>query len=199
MTPPSDIGTALRQYRIRTRINQDAIARSLGVSQSQISRWESGRDQPRAANADAIRALVWGRSDPVLAGLMHYVRGALAPLVLFDETLSVVAASPFLRGTGAPLAHFGWLFDPAINPELSRLAQRFRTLGPSTPVLSLEIPYSHEARPWACFGRLTVNTVGADLFAIGELSFVHDTAQRIEAIALRAAARPGMGTGPDRA
>ena len=125
--------------------------------------------------------------------------GALAPLVLFDETLSVVAASPFLRGTGAPLAHFGWLFDPAINPELSRLAQRFRTLAPSTPVLSLEIPYSHEARPWACFGRLTVNTVGADLFAIGELSFVHDTAQRIEAIALRAAARPGMGTGPDRA
>lgn len=37
-----DIGMALRSFRIRSRINQAAIARTLGVSQSQVSRWEGG-------------------------------------------------------------------------------------------------------------------------------------------------------------
>lgn len=186
-----DIRMALRSYRIRTRINQEAMAKTLGVSQSQISRWESGRDRPRAHNLDAIEALIWGRTDPVLAGLIHYVRGAQAPLVLFDERLAVVAASPFLRGRGAPLSLFGWLFDPEINPTLDGMARRFSLLARSEPVIAIEIPFSHEARPWACHGRLTVNRIGPDLYAIGEMSFLRDERQKVTKIVLKAAARPG--------
>lgn len=193
-----DIGMALRSFRIRTRINQDAIARTLGVSQSQISRWESGRDRPRAHNFDALHALIWGRTDPVLAGLIHYVRGAQAPLVLLDDALAIVAASPFLRGGGGPLAMFGWLFDGEINPALAGMASRFAMLSNTEPVIALEIPYSHEARPWACYGRLTVNRIGPDLYAIGEMSFVRDGKQKVTRIGLRAAARPGAAAGSDR-
>ena len=190
-----DIGMALRSFRVRTRINQDAIARTLGVSQSQVSRWESGRDRPRAHNLDAIEALIWGRTDPVLAGLIHYVRGAQAPLVLFDDRLAIVAASPFLRGGGGPLALFGWLFDPEINPALAGMARRFTMLAKTEPVIALEIPFSHEARPWACYGRLTVNRIGPERFAIGEMSFLRDGRQKVTRIALRAAARPGVTSG----
>ncbi|WMT92073.1 helix-turn-helix transcriptional regulator [Pelagibacterium sp. H642] len=190
-----DIGMALRSFRIKTRINQDAIARTLGVSQSQVSRWESGRDRPRAANLDAIKALIWGRADPVLAGLIHYVRGAQAPLVLFDAGLEIVVASPFLRERGGPLRLFGWLFDAEINPALDGMARRFLTLAKTEPVIALEIPFSHEARPWACHGRLTVNRIEPDLYAIGEMSFIRDDRQRVTRIGLRAAARPGAGPG----
>lgn len=199
MDPETDIGTALRLYRIRARINQDAIARSLGVSQSQVSRWESGRDRPRAHNIDAIKGLIWGRTDPVLAGIMHYVRGAQAPIVLFDGALGIVAASPFLRVRGGPLTLFGWLFDPDINPTLPGLARRFEMLARTAPVMMLEIPYSHEARPWACHGRLTVNRIGPELYALGEMSFVRDDRQKVRSIGLTAAARPGATSGPDRA
>lgn len=194
-----DIGVALRSFRIRTRINQDAIARTLGVSQSQVSRWESGRDRPRAANLDAIQALIWGRTDPVLAGLIHYVRGAQAPLVLFDHRLEIVAASPFLRGSGGPLRLFGWLFEARINPALAGMARRFATLAGTEPVIALEIPFSHEARPWACHGRLTVNRIGPDLYAIGEMSFTRDERQMVRRIVLKPAIRPGASSGPDRA
>lgn len=184
MSRENDIGLALRRYRISSRINQDAVARTLGVSQSQISRWESGRDRPRADNADAIEALIWGRTQPELAGLIHYVRGAQAPLVLFDRTLAVVSASRFLRGHGQPLAWFGWLFDPQINPTLVGLARRFERLAQTEPVLILQIPFSHEARPWACHGRLSVNRIGPELYSIGEMSFVRDERQEVTRIAL---------------
>ena len=189
-----DIGMALRSFRIKTRINQDAIARTLGVSQGQISRWESGRDRPRAANLDALKALIWGRTDPVLAGLIHYVRGAQAPLVLFDGDLEIIAASPLLRERGGPLRLFGWLFDAGINPALSGMARRFSALARSEPVVELEIPFSHEARPWACYGRLTINRIGPDLYAIGEMSFARDGKQNVTRIALKPAARPGANT-----
>lgn len=194
-----EIGMALRRFRVSTRINQDAIAKTLGVSQSQVSRWESGRDRPRAYNLDAIQALIWGRSDPVLAGLIHYVRGAQAPLVLFDEGLEIVAASPFLRERGGPLKLFGWLFDKEINPTLAGMAKRFAVLAKAEPVMTLEIPFSHEARPWACHGRLTVNRVGPELYAIGEMSFTRDEKHKVTRIGLKPATRPGTTTATDRA
>lgn len=127
----------------------------------------------------------------MLAGLIHYVRGTQAPLVLFDAGLTILAASPVLRGNGAPLALFGWLFDAEINPALAGMAERFATLAQTEPVIALVIPFSHEALPWACHGRLTVERIGPDLHAVGEMSFLRDEAQKVTRIALRAAARPG--------
>lgn len=180
----SDIGAALRAYRVRFSIKQDALARAMGVSQGQVSRWESGRERPGARNLDAIDALIRGRTDPLLAGLIHYVRGASAPLALFDAQLSVIAASPALSGIGAPLTRFGWLFDPAINPALDGLQKRFVAMSKSGQALALEIPFSHEAHPWACYCRLIVGRVGPDIAAIGETTFARDEAQTVSRISL---------------
>ena len=88
----ADVGATLRGYRARFSIKQDALARALDVSQGQLSRWESGRERPGARNRDVIDALIHGRADPLLAGLINYVRGARAPLALFDARLAIVAA-----------------------------------------------------------------------------------------------------------
>lgn len=195
----SDIGMALRGYRIRAGINQAVMARTLGVSQSQVSRWESGRDRPRARNAEAIKALVWGRSDPVLAGLIHYVRGAAAPLVLFDSDLRILAASRFLRGSGGPLALFGWLFDPAVNPEYRSLKAQLDAMARrSAAGMAFEIPFSHEARPWACYGRLTFYRIEPELYALGELSFVRDEQLRVTVLGVRAQPAAPVEPSPDR-
>ena len=197
-----DLGRALRNYRITARINQAVMARTLGVSQSQISRWESGRDRPRAHNEAAIRAMIWGREDPVLAGLIRYGRGAAGPLVLFDPALTIIAASPFLRGTGGPLALFGWLFDPQTNPEYPRLAARCAQLAARpqpTLGIRMEMPFSHEARPWACIGRLSFYPIGPDAYAIGELSFMRDDGLRVERMALHPiTAGPGVAGSGDQ-
>lgn len=180
----SDIGAALRAYRARFSIKQEALARAMGVSQGQVSRWESGRERPGARNLNAIDALIKGRTDPLLAGLIQYVRGSRGPLALFDAQLGVLAASPALSGIGAPLTRFGWLFDPAVNPALDQLQKRFVTLSKSGQALALEIPFSHEARPWACYCRLIVGRVGSDIAAIGEMAFARDEAQTVRRISL---------------
>src|SRR5690606_13892144 len=106
----TDIGLALRRYRISARLNQADIARSLGVSQSRVSRWESGRERPRAGNLELLAALVWGRNDPVLDALIHQARESMSPLVLVDARLEIIAASRFLRLAGGPLGQFGTVF-----------------------------------------------------------------------------------------
>ncbi|SDG25193.1 helix-turn-helix domain-containing protein [Pelagibacterium luteolum] len=182
MDGTGDIGQALRRFRIGARINQGAMAQTLGVSQSQVSRWESGRDTPRPHNIEAIAALIWGRRRAEIEALAMFVRGAQAPLVLFDDQLAIVEASAFLRLRGGPLKTFGWLFDCDINPALPAMAARMRGLAESAAVLALAIPFSHEDRPWACKGRLTLTRIGGALYALGELSFVRDDKERVRAI-----------------
>lgn len=183
-----DLGMALRGYRIRARINQALIARTLGVSQSQVSRWESGRDRPRAHNAEAIRALVWGRTDPLLAGLVHHVRGSAAALAVLDDALRVVAASPALKPPTGALGRFGWLFDPALNLDLPFVAARFRALAAAPPGplgAQLAIPFTHEARPWLCTARLTLYRAGPQLWSVAEIGFAQDEAHAVEDVILK--------------
>lgn len=188
MEMAADLGRALRAYRIRARINQALIARTLGVSQSQVSRWESGRDRPRAHNAEAIRALVWGRNDPLLAGLIHHVRGSGAALALLDGTLRVVAASPALKPPTGAFARFGWLFDPALNLDLPYIAARLRLLADGTPPplgMILAIPFQHGAQPFVCTARLSFHRDGPHVWSLAEMSFAPDDAGRSADVEMR--------------
>ncbi|MBI4045772.1 MAG: helix-turn-helix transcriptional regulator, partial [Devosia nanyangense] len=82
MNQPHEICVALRSYRIKARIKQQVIAQALGVAQSQISRWESGREIPRPHNIEAIRLLLWGDAATPLQSLIYFVRTSALPLVL---------------------------------------------------------------------------------------------------------------------
>lgn len=54
------IGTALKEYRIKTGISQEALAGHLGVSQSQLGHYEAGENAPTAASLKRIaKALGW--------------------------------------------------------------------------------------------------------------------------------------------
>ncbi|WP_127145002.1 helix-turn-helix domain-containing protein [Pelagibacterium montanilacus] len=171
------IGDALRTYRIRAGLDQAGIARALGVSQSQVSRWESGRDRPRAANLAAIRALVWGRDEPVLAGLIQTVRLASGPLAVFDARLQPLSASRSLRQAGGAMARFGWVFQPDQNPAVTLLARRLCAGAEASSEVTgarICLPFSFEAKPWAARVRLALYRVGPEIYGLGELDFAPD-------------------------
>ena len=53
-----DWGKALREYRARTGLNQQGLAKQLGISQPQISRIEAGYALPGTDIASTVRALI---------------------------------------------------------------------------------------------------------------------------------------------
>ncbi len=172
---PTEIGLALRRYRIAARLNQADIAHSLGVSQSRVSRWESGQEMPRALNLELLTALVWGRSDPVLDALVHQVRESMSPLVLVDARLDILAASRFLRLSGGPLGQFGAVLDRHWNPGIDSLARQFRALaGEGAVAVRIVLPFTHEDERWMCSARLTYCPIGPRLYGMGEMSFARE-------------------------
>lgn len=165
---------ALRSWRIRARINQAVLARTLGVSQSQISRWESGRDMPRAHNAEAIRALVFGRDETQLAALIHFVQTSLAPLALFDADHLLVAASAPLGQDGAPFAHWRWLFDVGAHAAYGPVLARYRDIlaRPGGVVgLRIRVPFLLDGEPWLAQAEMTICATGGTHASIAEITF----------------------------
>lgn len=183
-----DLGLELRRFRIKARINQQIIAKTLGVSQSQVSRWESGRDAPRAHNADAIEALVWGRPDPQLAALTQFVEISEANLALFNHAHELIAASKPLLAPGGPMQMFGWVLDPHTNPAFAPVFRQYMGLlqNPDGIVgLELKVPFLHEAENWCAHARKTIYPLNGQGVCVTELSFVHDVKKEVTAPEIR--------------
>ena len=172
-----DLGSVLRAYRIRARINQHDLARIVGVSQSQISRWESGRDSPRAANAETIRALVYGRADPQLAALIHLVETTSAAMALYDSDHRLIVASRNLTHPGGPFLQWGWLFDPGANPAYGPVYRRYRAIlaNPEGVVgLRIRVPFRVGDEPWCAEARKTIHVIGRSGVCLAEIAFLPD-------------------------
>ncbi len=92
----SNLGSSLRRWRVLNRVKQQALARDLGVSQTKVSRWESGLAQPEGA--DLLKVLKLLRARPETAAdraLLHLVEQAAAPVHLVcDLTHRLLAMSP---------------------------------------------------------------------------------------------------------
>lgn len=50
MTMPSDLGRQLKKARLELGLTQDALSQACGISQFQISRYESGHITPNPSN-----------------------------------------------------------------------------------------------------------------------------------------------------
>lgn len=172
-----DLGSALRAYRIRARINQHDLARIVGVSQSQISRWESGRDSPRAANAETIRALVYGRPDPQLLALVHLVETTSAAMALYDAEDNLIVASRNLAHPGGPFRQWGWLFDPGAHPAFAPVYRRYRAIlarPEGTVGLRIRVPFRVGEDPWCAESRRTILLAGGSGVCLAEIAFLPD-------------------------
>lgn len=183
---PHDYALALRQYRLRARLRQQTVAEALGVTQSQVSRWESGRDRPRAENLAAIRRLVMGdRTDP-LAGLLHFVTHSEQMLMLFDARHAIIARSRPLRVSPNPLERHGWLLDPERNPEFRPAFQRYtevlarpeagvvltiRMVVPGVAPLKLEIRKTIQPTPTGAVCLAEIGIAEAEPSEVTGLSF----------------------------
>lgn len=164
----------LRAWRIRARLRQDAIAKCLGVAQSQISRWESGRELPRPHNIEAIRRLIRGPEvDPLLA-LRHFVVHSSQQLLLFDDQLAILARSLPFQASPNPLDRFGWVLDPERNPPFAPVQQRYRDLlsDPGGVIgLAITLPFRHDGARWAASIGKTIHSIAGIRVCLCELSF----------------------------
>ncbi len=56
LSRPDDLATAVRTWRTQAGLSQAGLADRLGTTQSALSRWENGREEPRVSTLAAIVA-----------------------------------------------------------------------------------------------------------------------------------------------
>jgi transcriptional regulator with XRE-family HTH domain len=171
-----DICKALRTWRIRSRLQQAAIAECLGVTQSQISRWESGRDTPRPHNVEAIRRLVWGAEAEPLQALKHFVQSSSQLLMLIDAENGIIARSEPLRRSPNLMDRFGWVLDPETNPAFAPAWRRFNAIlsQPDGVVgMTVTMPFTHDGEHWSVTIRNTIYSVSGLRVCLAEPCFNH--------------------------
>lgn len=170
----NDICRALRNWRIHARLGQAAIADCLGVTQSQVSRWESGRDLPRPHNVEAIRRLIWGAEADPLQALTHFVEQSSQHLLLIDMHHTIVARSRALRTAPNPLERFEWVLDPERNPAFAPAWRRFVAIleQPSGAVgLTVTLPFMQDGEPWCATLGMVVYSVAGMRVCLAEPRF----------------------------
>ncbi|WP_299812178.1 helix-turn-helix transcriptional regulator [uncultured Roseibium sp.] len=105
----TSLGASLRRWRVLNRIKQEALACDLGVSQSRISRWESGLAQPNGVERAKITRLLRARPQTAAdRALLDLVTLASEPVHLVcDLTHRLLAISPArAREWHLPVAQF---------------------------------------------------------------------------------------------
>lgn len=172
----TDICKALRNWRIRSRLQQSAVAECLGVTQGQISRWESGRDVPRPHNIEAIRRLVWGQAAEPLQALRHFVENSQQMLLLIDAEHGIIARSQPLQVSPNIMDRFAWVLDPETNPAFAPAWRRLMTLlaQPDGVVgMTLTIPFMQDNQHWSVTLRNTIYSVYGLRVCLAEPWFSH--------------------------
>lgn len=171
---PHDLCLALRSWRIRARLQQSAIAHCLGVTQSQVSRWESGRDLPRPHNVDAIRRLIWGPDAEPMQALRLFVEQSSQLLLLIDGHHKIIARSRPLRQTPNAFDRFGWVLDPEANPAYAPAWRRVADIlaQPNGVVgLTITLPFWHEGEAWTATLHQTIYSVAGLRVCLAEPRF----------------------------
>ena len=91
---PMDWPKALRDYRRRHRLTQAALAETLGVDPTTVSRWERGRDQPSLGIVRRLNSLVLPRTSDVERALKVLIDNTNTIVVLFDNKYRMLWSSP---------------------------------------------------------------------------------------------------------
>lgn len=103
----SPVGLALRRFRRTNGLSQEAVAETLGVHQSMVSKWETGREGPSFGNERAIWRLVGEKPvSQQIDGLVDAVLAMKLSAGVFDRDGHPIAESAmrFAWTAGAPLA-----------------------------------------------------------------------------------------------
>lgn len=122
MTRPvglSPAGAALRRFRRANGLSQETVADALGVHQSMVSKWETGREGPSFGNERAIWNFIGEKPlSEQVDGLIEAVSSMTLSAGLFGRDGRPIAESRLRRGWtgGAPLA------DLVRAPDRAKLA-----------------------------------------------------------------------------
>jgi transcriptional regulator with XRE-family HTH domain len=83
----------IRAYRLRRTLTQDALACTLGVDTTTISRWERGRDKPSLSVQKHLRRLLTPAEGASAQGLRDIIDATGDIAVLMDRQYRLVHAS----------------------------------------------------------------------------------------------------------
>ncbi len=143
----TSLGPSLRRWRVLNRVKQEALAHDLGVSQTRISRWESGAGRPGAATRQKIIQLLRARPETAAdRALLELVTQACSPVHLVcDLTHRLLAVSPArARDWHMPVSEFMdrplWRFA---SPGIRNMERRLQDLG-WFDLLGPDLTYSTE-------------------------------------------------------
>ncbi len=123
----------LRTLRKRAGVTQRVVAEALGVSEAQISRWESGRDNIPSSRLGPMAA-AYRASIGEMFGDAANVAQTAAPsfagiaVVAADDSISAENLAPLLAAL-LPLAPRGRLTDQSLTALSEALAYGLRLLG----------------------------------------------------------------------
>ena len=84
---------ALRDYRRRHRLTQAALAETLGVDPTTVSRWERGRDQPALGIVRRLNSLVLPCTSDVERALKVLIDTTGTIAVLYDSRYRMLRSS----------------------------------------------------------------------------------------------------------
>lgn len=123
---------AVRSARMLRRMKQSHLAELLGVTQSSLSRWESGRHRPPHDALDALARFASAVPDDTSGAILKRLveQSGRAIHLVCDATHRLLAASPARRaewhlaedGIGEPM----WRYA---TPEIRRAEQQLGALG----------------------------------------------------------------------
>ncbi|MTI43090.1 helix-turn-helix protein [Roseibium hamelinense] len=91
-----NLGPSVKRWRLVNRVKQEALALDLGVSQSMISRWESGRTEPEGRERSRLVRIVLARPSTAADKALLELVSASADRVhlVCDLTHRLLAVSP---------------------------------------------------------------------------------------------------------
>ena len=182
MPETRQLGRSLRLWRSLRRLKQTAVADMMGVSQTTVSRWESGQVAPSLQEQQGLRSLMAAKLDSAADfTLGRLVRGAHTPMHLvcdFSHRLLALSrprelhcrvpgselmgsalwryATPQIVAQEARLDDLGW-YEPGSG------AVEFDTEATNDPVMPIErsrMRWTRMQLSDGSFVRLTENVVG---------------------------------------
>jgi transcriptional regulator with XRE-family HTH domain len=111
-----DWSDRVRNYRLRSKLSQEALADLFGVDPRSVRRWEAGDSRPRDdVRAKLLRAPVPAVAQTTIDGLARIIASSSEFTVLLDDKYQVITSSPSYNARMTRVHGSDWRSVPLLD------------------------------------------------------------------------------------
>jgi len=189
--PATRAGLLIRLMRLKAGLEQEQLARLAGVSQSTVSRWESGLLRPAPKQAAALMDFVDAGSDGALAG----ARQALASWLNTPADATAGTPDPVVQQIERALSALAGVPPPVYDALIPYFADVAAGLGEaqeqrSLPRRWLEVPRGLYESDSGCYALRVVGDSMAPRLLAGDIVVVSPAAPLVDGCVVAAYVEP---------